>query len=79
MQEETVEIPTEEIPEGSIDINEDIPLLDEEIITLDSETIPAGDALPVSLPETGGIPAGSLYGLGSLLTAAGLFLRKKYK
>ncbi len=79
VQEEIIELPNEEIPEGSIDINADSPSQDEDTITLDSEAIPAGDVLPESLPQTGGIPAGSLYGLGGILTAAGLFLRKKYK
>ncbi len=78
-EEQIVDIPTEAIPEGSIDIDSDNTAQDEDTITLDSEAIPEGDALPESLPQTGGIPAGSLYGLGGILAAAGIYLRKKYK
>jgi LPXTG-motif cell wall-anchored protein len=38
------------------------------------EVLPAG---PAALPKTGGIPAGVLYGIGGLITAAGLLIRKK--
>jgi len=76
-QDETIDIPVEEIPEGSVDINAGIPSQDEEITTLADDVIPAADALPDSLPQTGGIPSGILYGIGSLLSAAGFFLRKK--
>jgi LPXTG-motif cell wall-anchored protein len=78
-QDEIIDIPVEEIPEGSVDINAGIPSQDEEITTVDDETVPEADALPDSLPQTGGIPAGGFYGLGSILAAAGLFLRKKYR
>ena len=46
----------------------------EEVVV--EEEVPAA---PAQLPKTGGIPGVVLYGLGGLISAAGLVLRKKFK
>ncbi len=65
-----VEIDDESTPESGLsDPNE-------EVITEGEESIPAA---PAALPKTGGVPATAIYGLGGLVTAAGLMLRRKLK
>lgn len=76
-EETEVDIPEEEIPGGNPDLPGDITPEEEteEDIVLDDE-IPAG---PANLPKTGGIPAGLFYGLGSIISLAGVLTLKKKK
>jgi hypothetical protein len=62
------EIPEEPIPVG---IPTDV---EQEPVAIEDEQIPEG---LTALPQTSGIPAGILYGLGGLLAAAGMYIRKK--
>lgn len=45
----------------------------EELVELDEPSIPLGDALP----KTGQLPVELFYGVGGLITAAGVYLRRK--
>lgn len=69
-EETTEEITEEEVPLGlDIDLIYDEP---EELI-VEEEDVPLGDALP----QTGQLPADLFYGIGGLITAAGVFLKRK--
>ncbi len=74
---EVEELTEELIPEGAaIIINFDEPLDSstfEEVIELGTEAIPLAPALP----QTGQLPVELFYGIGGLITAAGVFLKKK--
>ena len=67
---------------------------DEVIVIIPDEPIPAAPAmpeqpevsvidkqteLPAALPQTGGIPAAALYSLGSLVSVAGILLKRRKK
>lgn len=67
--ESTEEITTEPVP-LNLDIIYDEPETEELIV---EEEVPLGDALP----QTGQLPAGLFYGFGSLLSAAGVYIRRR--
>lgn len=75
--EATEELTEELIPEGdAMIINFDEPLDSstfEEMVELETEETPLADALP----QTGQLPVELFYGIGGLITAAGVFLKKK--
>ena len=68
--EETTEIITTEPVPLDLDIIFDEPETEELIV---EEEVPLGDALP----QTGQLPAALFYGLGSLLSAVGVYVRKR--
>jgi uncharacterized repeat protein (TIGR02543 family) len=73
----TEELPTEPVPLGPATVvNFDEPLdssIFEELVELETEETPLADALP----QTGQLPVELFYGIGGLITAAGVFLKKK--
>jgi hypothetical protein len=62
------EIPDKQIPGGLPTDSEQEP------VAIEDEQIPEG---LTALPQTSGIPAGILYGLGGLLLTAGMYIKKK--